>query len=195
MSKVNVTKVEGEETILKRILILIYVWDQFKSLGQALRFAFDFLLKNDEATFPAFSLSERELCEKIDAKYNFSVKKTEFYEITGLSKNSFNKYFEKHLKEKGLMGRRAYTMTESYDLIGYWQGEGEWMRFQAFGKQEVAEVLHKGKVKQLASEFKLFIQDEEEYKRSDKFSPRLLKLFLHHVDCYDEEILGLLNQD
>ena len=63
-------------------------------------------------------------------------------QLTGLSANTFNNKFRPYLKEHNLIGRRSFTISETYGILKYWQGEGNWGRLMSSKKKMVADILH-----------------------------------------------------
>ena len=121
----------------------------------------------------------------IDQQVDGKIKKKVLYEITGLSKNTFNKYFGEFIKEKGLSNRKGYTIREMYELLKEWHGKGSWSISEPVTKKGIAELINGGNYKKTAEEFKL-IFGEEYYKSKDKFSPGEAWELLNHIELIDE---------
>jgi len=112
--------------------------------------------------------------EKIDKK--------NLYALTGLSKNTFNKHFNEFFLENEFIGKRKFTLYETYIILNEWQGSGKWSMFKSLNKQKISEIIHSGNYKNLANEFKIIKND---YNNKDKFSPKEVKRFLKHIDLDD----------
>ena len=119
--------------------------------------------------------------EKIDKKV--------LYSLTDLSKNTFNKHFKDFFIKNAFIGKRKFTLYQTYVILNEWQGKGKWSMPKSVKKQEIAEIINSGNYKKLATEFNLI---KDNYKNKDKFSPKEVKELLIHIgfnDSVEEEIL------
>jgi hypothetical protein len=107
------------------------------------------------------------------------------YQITGLhSRTTFNERFSTYFIENGLVGRRSFTLLETYKILEYWQGEGKWGRMQAAKKEMLAEVLHNKNYERTAEEFKMAL--EKEGYQPNLISPKKIKKLIKHIDLTEE---------
>lgn len=192
MDKIDIETPQALKIMIWWAVISSIFCGKFKTFRRAMIYILHKKGILDISDKPLSAYTERELCKLLDSMYKEKVKKTEFYELMKISKNTFNKYFADHIEESCLKDRRSYTLLESYELMNYWQGEGKWFRFEALKKHQIAAKLTNGDYKELAIEFKLSLDDESKYMTSDKISPRVLKQFLKHIDFEDTKIFELL---
>ena len=82
---------------------------------------------------------------------------------------------------KGFIGKRKFTIFETYGILNEWQGQGEWGMVQSIKKERLANIISSGNYKSLANEFSRLI-GEDKYKSKDKFSPKEVKKLLEHID-------------
>lgn len=138
-----------------------------------------------------------DLLKRIDERIQYKIKRNELLEILGLSKNTFVKQFKEYLNANELVGRRTYTLNETYKLLLHWKGDAMWYRLEAFSKQELANYISNGDYKKLSGEFDSFMLLSSSYKENDKLSPKLVNSFLKDLNFSDEKIeeIFLANQE
>lgn len=121
--------------------------------------------------------------------YPKKITKKDLREILKLSNNSFNKKFKSYLISNNLVGRKKYDIEEGYGLISYWCGEGDWGRLKGFKKQELADKITSGNIKELRNELKLYTKWNKENSISDDIlPPKFVRSFLDHQGYTNEEI-------
>ena len=128
--------------------------------------------------------SGQDLAKAYENFTNEKIKKKDIYYLLGLSKNTFNKNFEGFLIKNGFIGRKSFSVTETYGILEFWQGEARWLRWEAFSKKELGEILNLS-YKELSNELKFILDEKIEYKSFDKFPPSLIIQFFKHID-FDE---------
>ncbi|WP_203293585.1 hypothetical protein [Luteirhabdus pelagi] len=126
---------------------------------------------------------------KVEELYTFlepmliaKIYKKDFLKIFNVSNNTFNKYFEEHIKLNGLEGRRKYTLLEASEIINEWQGNEPWGYFEAITKENMVKGLALRDYRVLAND--LNKRFEKEY-TMNKFSPARVKQFLEHIDAHE----------
>jgi len=128
------------------------------------------------------------LLEVIDRNTSFKIKKKDFFILMDLSKNTFNKIFQKYLSENQLVGRRSFTLLETYELLIHWKGDAMWYRIEAFTKKELACSLTNGNYRELSLILDLDLNSDDLYKKYDKISPGKVNSFLKDLNFDDEKI-------
>ncbi|WP_281989726.1 hypothetical protein [Aquimarina aggregata] len=78
------------------------------------------------------------------------IKKGHIRKLTALNKDTFNAYFDDHLKEIDLYKRRIFTIKETYQILQFWQGNEKWGRMEAYTKRELANLFTQGNYENLA---------------------------------------------
>lgn len=126
--------------------------------------------------------SDKEIVDYLSRIYDEKVDKKILYSLLGVSKNTFNKHYKDFFEKNKFVGRRKFSLYEAYLILNEWQGEGAWSRLKSINKQEIADIINLGNLKNISSEFSLF---NEDYKHKDKLSPKEVKEFLNHID-FDE---------
>lgn len=165
-----------------------------KSVKRFLIYIFHFLYLLDLSKKPSPKYSNEDLLIILENLLPQKASKTDLYQLTGLSKNSFNKYLETHLKENNLEGRKKFTLRETFNILEYWQGEGQWGEMKAKKKKEVAKILNKGNYKNLSLESQLLFETNPKFK--DKLAPREIKELcreFHSDDINDSKLDYILN--
>lgn len=123
---------------------------------------------------------------------SIKIKKNFFYKLTGLSRDTFKKYFNPYLKSLNLhlneegKPKRTFTIEESYYILKYWQGDNNWCRWKYYSKQELANIFTKGNYEKLDQKMDSFFTYEDEkhnngYKNQDKYFPK------HFKKLYNQE--------
>lgn len=125
--------------------------------------------------------TNEQLAEILDSIIGEKIEKKHFYELTNCNKNTFNKYFKNYFEKNGHTGQRKFTFVESYNILTEWQGKGNWSMMNAIKKEKLIKTLNTGNYKKLANEVNLII-GKENYKHSDKLSPKMAKQILKHLD-------------
>ncbi|WP_405370999.1 hypothetical protein [Nonlabens sp. Asnod2-A12] len=95
-----------------------------------------------------------------------------------------NKYFGSFFKDNGLSGRRNFTLLETYKILEFWQGEGNWGRLKAIKKKKIAGILHNKNYERTADEFKAALGSDS-YK-TNLISPKNIKKVIAHIDLTEE---------
>ncbi len=143
----------------------------------------------DLSVKPSEYFNKIKLVQIYQEHYPQKIKKEELRGMFKLSNNSFNKKFKNYLIEKGLINKKKYELVEAYELICYWFGEGSWGRLEGYSKQELANMLTNGNIKQLGVEFILYFENnEKKYKNNDIIAPRDVRGFFNHLGFTKEEL-------
>ncbi len=107
------------------------------------------------------------------------IKKGHLREITGLNKDTFNDYFDDHLKEIDLYNRRIFTIKETYQILNFWQGDHQWERMEAYTKGELAKHFTQSNYENLAIDMiDNSIFTEQEYQSRHYIKPADVKKFI-----------------
>lgn len=134
---------------------------------------------------PSEEIKNEQIIAGFQPLFTERIPKKTLYQITGLhSRTTFNEHFAPYLKENNLVGRRSFTLLETYKILEYWQGEGKWGRLKAAKKEMLADVLHNKNYERTAEEFKMAL-GKEGYKPS-LVSPKKIKKFIKHIDLTEE---------
>lgn len=113
------------------------------------------------------------------------IPKKVLYQLTGLhSRTTFNERFATYFNENDLVGRRTFTLLETYKILEYWQGDGKWGRMQAAKKEMLADVLHKKNYERTADEFRMAL-GKKAY-QPNLISPKKIKQLIKHIDLTEE---------
>ncbi|MBR9831357.1 hypothetical protein GYB57_04345 [bacterium] len=160
----------------------------FKNFKRFLIYIFHFSGYIDLRVKSSDQYSNEEIAKLLELRFPIKIERLFLYQLTGLSKNTFKKHFGIYLQENDLVQKRKFTLLETYHLLNFWQGEGEWVRINAINKKTLADVLSSGDYKKLQEEFDLYIGNEN-YKRIDKFPPKVIRGFLEHIDILDSEVV------
>ncbi|WP_298496153.1 hypothetical protein [uncultured Algibacter sp.] len=167
----------------------------FNSFRNFLIYIFYFLGFLDLRIKDSSQYSDEQLVKYLELIYKKKINKKDLYELTKCNKNTFNKRFKKYFELKGYVGKRKFTLFETYGILNEWQGDGNWGMMQAISKERLAKTINSGNYKNLANEFSMLI-GEENYKSKDKFSPKEVKKLLDHIDLSESrEAQKLLRYD
>ncbi|WP_430411316.1 hypothetical protein [Kordia sp.] len=115
------------------------------------------------------------------------VKKAEIRGITGLSKDTFNKYFRNYLQDKDLTRRKIFTFSEVYSILEYWQGDEKWGRMKAFTKNELSKLFTDGSYEELEINMTNEVMSHHKYKSQNKIAPKNVKQIARHFFSGAEE--------
>ena len=149
----------------KRLLIYIYHYSGYLDLR-----------KKDSSQY-----TDEQIISALDLIYNEKIDKKDLYTLTDLSKNTFNKYFRDFFERNNYVGKRKFTLYETYGILNEWQGKGKWGMLKSIKKERLAKIINSGNYKELGKEFQLSLKDKS-YKNQDKYSPNEVKQFLEHID-------------
>ena len=104
---------------------------------------------------PSQDIKNEEIIAGFQPLFTERIPKKMLYQITGLkSKNTFNEQFKTYFEANDLIGRKSFTMLETYKILEFWQGEGKWGRMQAAKKEMLADIIHNGNYERTAEEFR-----------------------------------------
>ena len=156
----------------------------FNSFRNFLIYIFHFSEYLDLREKDSTQYTDEQLVKGLDLLYKKKIDKKDLYELTKCNKNTFNKQFKEYFEQKGYVGKRKFTLFETYGILNEWQGQGEWGVMQSIKKERLAKIINSGNYKNLANEFSLLI-GEDVYKSKDKFSPREVKKLLKHIDLHE----------
>jgi len=117
------------------------------------------------------------------------VKKQDLRMLTKFSKPTFNKYFDKHLESLGLSMSRSFSLSETFKILQFWQGEDKWGRMKAFTKIELAERFTNKSYDNLELEITHTIIDFNYYSGHDYIKPADAKQFAKDFFKEDKESL------
>lgn len=135
--------------------------------------------------------TEEELAKILNVIFDIKIEKKYLYELTGFSKNTFNKYFKEYLQKEGLLLKRKLNLLELYKLLNHWLGYKKWGMMQSIKKKNIAEILNNGNYKKIAEKFDE-INFNDTYKSKDSLSPKEVKEFIDYYklkDTKEEELL------
>lgn len=166
----------------------------FKSFRKFLIYIYHYSGYLDLRTKPSGNYTDEQIINILDCMIKEKIRKKNLYELTGLSKNTFNKSFKEYFKKHNLTNRRTFTLHETYQILNEWQGEGKWGQLNAIKKQTLSEIINSGDYKKTAEEFYAFM-DENSYKSKDKFSPKKIKAFITHIELNKEKTEELLGYE
>ena len=117
------------------------------------------------------------------------IPKKDLRQLTGLEdKGTFNKYFGEHISNIGLSNNRAFTLSETYQILQFWQGDDKWGRMEAFSKGELANRFTNGNYDELEIEMTNEIFAYDDYNHHDYIKPADTKKFINRV--LDKESLN-----
>ncbi|MDX1719189.1 MAG: hypothetical protein R3353_03450 [Salegentibacter mishustinae] len=176
-----------KDTIPLNILLGCIIYGNFKSLKRTLIFIFHFCSIIDLREKKSSKYSGIELAKAYQKCNNEKVEKEDLYNLFNLSKNTFRKNFEEYLVENNYGGRKSFTIIEAYGLLELWQGEAQWIQWEAISKKELTEILNLPP-KMLSMDLKKFLANNG-YKNRNKLSPSLIVQFLDHID-FDKKSLN-----
>jgi hypothetical protein len=142
---------------------------------------------------PSKDIKNEEIIAGFQPLFTERIPKKTLYQITGLySRTTFNERFKTYFEEKDLVGRKSFTLLETYKILEFWQGQGKWGRMQAAKKEMLADIIHKGNYERTAEEFKGAL-GKEGY-RPNLISPKKIKQLIEHIDLTEEnqieELMG-----
>ncbi|MGB1247633.1 MAG: hypothetical protein ACPG4Z_02020 [Chitinophagales bacterium] len=158
----------------------------FRSFSRFLIYIYHFSYCLDLRKKDSSQYTDVELISTLDLIYGNKIDKKDLYTLTDMSKNTFNKYFKDFFEKNNYIGKRKFTLYETYNILNEWQGKGKWGMFNSIKKERLAKIINSGNYKRLASEFKLSLKGKS-YKNQDKFSPNQVKHFLEHIDEIETE--------
>lgn len=153
----------------------------FNSFRNFLIYIFHFSGYLDLRKKDSTQYTDEQLIKGLDLIYKTKIDKKDLYELTKCNKNTFNKRFKEYFELKGFIGKRKFTLFETYGILNEWQGQGKWGMMQSIKKERLAKIINSGNYKNLATEFSLLV-GEDKYKSKDKFSPKEVKKLLEHID-------------
>ena len=134
---------------------------------------------------PSREIKDEQIIAGFQPLFPDRIPKKLLYQVTGLhSRTTFNERFGNYFKENDLVGRRTFTLLETYKILEYWQGEGKWGRLQAAKKEMLADVLHNKNYERTADEFKMAL-GKNGYK-PNLISPKKIKQLIKHIDLREE---------
>lgn len=166
-------------------------YPQRKSIKRFLIYIFHFFYLLDLSKKSSSLYTDEDLIKIIGKIVPEKIDKKVLYSITGVSKNTFNKYLKLYFEENDLIGRRKFELTEVYNIIHYWQGEGRWGSMTAKSKKEIANILTNGNYKELA--LNIYLSRDKDSKHEDKLSPsdikKLINYFDYDINVVSEELL------
>lgn len=188
---------EDRKTCVNRAPVLFIIGClcnyRFRSFKRFLIYVFHFLGYLDLRKKSANKYTDEELVILFDTVYPHKVPKPLLYELTGCSKNTFNKQMKYFFEEHKFVGRRTFTWYEFYQILNEWQGKGNWGMMDAVKKERLAQVISMGNYKKIADEAGMLFGDDI-YKEQDKFSPKMVKDILIHIDLAEtkeaENLIG-----
>ena len=142
---------------------------------------------------PSKEVKNEEIVAGFQPLFTERIPKKTLYQITGLhSRTTFNERFKPYFEENHLVGRKSFTLLETYKILEFWQGEGKWGRMQAAKKEMLADIIHNGNYERTAEEFKGAL-GKEDY-RPNLISPKKIKKLIEHIDLTEEnqieELMG-----
>ena len=107
------------------------------------------------------------------------IQKSELREATGLtSRDTFNKYFGEHLISCDLENKRIFTLSETFEILQFWQDDDKWGRLKAFTKKELAFDYLKSSYDDLELKMTNEMFDYDYYKNHDLIKPADAKKFI-----------------
>ncbi len=122
------------------------------------------------------------------------IPKKDLRQLTGLEdKGTFNKYFGEHINNIGLSNNRAFTLSETFQILQFWQGDDKWGRMEAFSKGELANRFTNGNYDELELKMTDEVFNYDEYRHHDFIKPADTKRFINKV--LDKESLVLIYED
>jgi len=134
---------------------------------------------------PSREIKDEQIIAGFQPLFPDRVPKKLLYQVTGLhSRTTFNERFGNYFKENDLVGRRTFTLLETYKILEHWQGEGKWGRLQAAKKEMLADVLHNKNYERTADEFRMAL-GKNGYK-PNLISPKKIKQLIKHIDLTEE---------
>ena len=134
---------------------------------------------------PSKEIKNEELIIGFQPLFSERIPKKLLCQITGLtSKTTFNEQFKTYFEANDLVGRKSFTLLETYRILEFWQGEGKWGRMQAAKKEMLADILHNGNYERTAKEFRGAL-GKEDYK-PNLISPKKIKQVIEHIDLTEE---------
>ena len=132
------------------------------------------IITHYELKYERNKLTKQYLLQKI---FNLSnnkkyLTKAELRKLTGLEiKDTFNKYFNEHLKENNLYKKRKFTLQELFIIFEFWQEDDKWNRMKAFSKKELARKYTNNNYDELELIMTDNILDIDHYKNHDYIKP------------------------
>lgn len=131
-------------------------------------------------------ISNEEIIIFFEPIFSDRIPKSLIRKLTNLkSGNTFNDKFGSYLYEHNLIGRRSFTLSETYGILNYWQGEGNWGRLNGAKKKMLADVLKNGNYERTALEFRGAI-GVDGY-QGNLISPKKIKALIKHIDLTEDE--------
>ncbi|WP_417873983.1 hypothetical protein [Xanthomarina gelatinilytica] len=122
------------------------------------------------------------------------ISKKDLRALTGLEeKKTFNKYFDVHLDKLGLSNNRAFTLSETFKILQFWQGDDKWGRMEAFSKGELANRFMNGNYDDLEIKMTDEVLNYAIYSHHDFIKPADAKKFINKV--LDKDTLELLYEE
>ena len=179
----RLSRYKGE---LNYLFILVCLIDfNFKSFRRFIIYLLHYGSLLDLRENPPHSITNEELLGYFEYLFPEPIPRKDLYAPLGInSRTTFNKLFGAYLKREGLQGRRSFSIYETYGILSFWQGEGNWGRLQAANKKTIATILHKGNYERTAEELTGALG--EDYNFSNRFSPKQLKQVYKHLDLTEE---------
>ena len=122
------------------------------------------------------------------------IPKKDLRTLTNLEdKGTFNKYFNEHLKKLGLSKNKSFTLSETFQILQFWQGDDKWGRMEAFSKGELANRFMNGNYDELELKMTDEVFNYDEYRHHDFIKPADTKRFINKV--LDKESLVLIYEE
>ncbi len=186
MDKIQISRRRNKDSINVCLIFGSIFNYNFESFRRFLIYIYYYHCKIDLRRISVDDITDELLVRISDDIINEKLGKKVLYHLTGLSKNTFNDYFDNYLKRNNLIGRRKFSLTEIYNLLSYWQGESKWVRMEAIKKENIAKILNDGNYKKTSDELGRYF-GRSKYKGQDKFSPAEIKMFINHIDLTEED--------
>lgn len=122
------------------------------------------------------------------------ISKQDLRVLTNLKiKDTFNKYFGEHINKCGLSKNRVYTLSETFQILKFWQGDDKWGRMKAYAKGELANRFMDGNYENLELEMTSSIFEYDYYNHHDYVKPADYKKFINKV--LNKESLELIYEE
>lgn len=188
MNKIDLNSKEWKLTILLVGSFLSFeISGRFRSYSRSLFYYLHKMRIVNLNNINTTDSSHFNVCSVLDESFKIKFKKKDIYELIGLSLNTFNKYFESEIKERGFKGRKTFTLVETYHLAKFWFGNAAILPIRAIKKGDLAKAFHNSDYKMVAQEFVRFLHSKEQYKNQDLISPSVFNYFCNHVGIDEDE--------
>ncbi|MAQ75533.1 MAG: hypothetical protein CL613_04270 [Aquimarina sp.] len=158
----------------------------FKSFRRLMIYLSHYSSVIDLRETPSKYIKNEEIIAGFQPLFSERIPKKLLYQVTGLtSKTTFNEQFKTHFEANDLVGRKTFTLLETYKILEFWQGEGQWGRLQAAKKEMLADIIHNGNYERTAEEFRGAL-GKEGY-RPNLISPKKIKQVVEHIHLTEED--------